>query len=182
MTERERTFLSIDVVGSTDALRRLGLRYAMVLEMLRKLMLRAARDRGGVLVDAVGDAMLFVFDRADDAVLTALIGQAAIAAAPDEIVVEVRMGVHTGPVWTEGKTYVGLTVNKTARVTDVGGAGEIVLSSEAFGALGPRLVDRLVFIRREIPKLKDFEDDIVYELRVLPECPRSEGGTDVAVG
>ena len=181
MTERERTFLSIDVVGSTDALRRLGLRYAMVLETLRKLMLRAARDRGGVLVDAVGDAMLFVFAHADDAVLTALIGQAAITAAPDEIVVEVRMGVHTGPVWTKGKTYVGLTVNKTARVTDVATAGEIVLSEETFSALGPRIADGLVFIRRAIPKLKDFDDDTVYELRLVPEWPRAESGTEAAV-
>ena len=168
MTERDRTFLSIDVVGSTDALRRLGLRYAMVLETLRSLMTRAARDRGGKLVDAVGDAMLFVFERADDAVLTALIGQAAIAAAPDEIAVDVRMGVHTGPTWTRGRQYIGLAVNKTARVTDVASAGEIVLSEEALAAVSAHVQDRLVFIRRTIPKLKDFDDHSVYELRLLP--------------
>ena len=168
MTERDRTFLSIDIVGSTEALRRLGLRYAMVLETIRNLMTRAARDRGGSLVDAVGDAMLFAFERADDAVLTALIGQAAIASSPDEIVVDVRMGVHTGPVWTRKRQYIGLAVNKTARVADVATAGEIVLSEEALSALSARIQDRFVFIRRSIQKLKDFDDEAVYELRLLP--------------
>jgi class 3 adenylate cyclase len=168
MTARDRTYLSIDIVGSTEALRRLGLRYAMVLETIRNLMTRAARDRGGALVDAVGDAMLFVFERADDAVLTALIGQAAIAASPEEVVVDVRMGVNTGPTWTRGRQHIGLAVNKTARVTDVATAGEIVLSEEALAALSGRIQDRFVFIRRTIPRLKDFDDEAVYELRLLP--------------
>ena len=140
----------------------------MALETIRSLMTRAARDRGGSLVDAVGDAMLFVFDRPDDAVLTALIGQAAIAAAPDEIVLDVRMGVHTGPVWTRGRRYIGLAVNKTARVADVATAGEIVLSEETLAALGPRMHEHFVFIRRRNTELKDFGDENVYELRLLP--------------
>ncbi len=177
MTARERTFLAIDVVGSTEALRRLGLRYAMVLENLRRIVVSAAADRAGALVDAVGDAMLFAFDRADDAVITALIGQAAIATVPDEIVLDVRMGVHTGPVWTRGREFVGLAVHKTARVTDVATAGEIVLSEEALAALGPRLHDHLVFVRRAIPKLNDFDDQTVYELRLLPACQEAEMGT-----
>jgi class 3 adenylate cyclase len=179
--ERTRTFLSLDIVGSTDALRRLGLRYAMVLETLRRVMARTARDHGGAVVDAVGDAMLFVFDRADDAVLAALVGQAAIAAVPDEIVIDVRMGVHTGAVWQRKRRFIGLAINKTTRVTDVGAAGEIVLSQEALDAVGRRIHDRFVFVRRTIPKLKDFDDEVVYELRLLPEWPCDEVGTVASV-
>jgi len=186
MTPRTRTFLSMDIVGSTDALRRLGLRYAMVLETVRRVLEGAASDRGGVLVDAVGDSMLFAFGRADDAVLTALIGQAAIATAPDEIDVDVRMGVHTGPVWEKGREFIGLTVHKTARVTDVASGGQILVSSETLAALGPRLHDHLVFVRRTIPNLKDFGDDVLYELRVLPAttaaCTEDEMGTVASAG
>ena len=172
----ERTFLYVDVVGSTLALRRLGLKYAMALETLRRVLERAARDRGGRLVDAVGDSMLFTFDRPDDAVIAALVGQGAIAVAPDELVVDVRMGIHSGPVGKRGREFIGLAVHKATRVAAFAQGGQILMSCEAVDGLEANLQNNLVFVRRSVPPLKDFEDDTVYELQPIPVAMHAASG------
>ena len=46
----------------------------------------------------------------------------------------IRMGVHHGAVLAYRDDFIGLTVHLAARYTDIGEAGEVVISEHCFGA------------------------------------------------
>jgi adenylate cyclase len=49
----------------------------------------------------------------------------------------VRMGMHCGDVTPRGDDFVGRTVNVAARITDLAGPGELVVSDGIVAALAP---------------------------------------------
>ncbi len=82
-----------------------------------------------------GDSFVAAFARASDAVACALELQRAPLAP-----VRLRIGVHTGEVQLRDEgNYAGSTVNRTARLRDLGHGGQTVLS----GATEAMVVDRL---------------------------------------
>src|SRR5262249_44761419 len=64
-----------DIEGSTGLIRRLGHRYAELLERHRQLLRAAVANRGGVEVYAQGDGLLFGFGSAASAVAATVAGQ-----------------------------------------------------------------------------------------------------------
>src|SRR5690348_8235476 len=108
------TFLFTDIEGSTELLRRLGGRYAGVLEDHLRLLRAATVDHGGREIDTQGDAFFAAFARASDAVGTAIEAQRALGAHPwpDGTSVRVRMGVHTGEPAVGEERFVGLGVHR----------------------------------------------------------------------
>ena len=72
---------------------------------------RAPRS-GGVEVDTQGDAFLFAFAPASDALAPLRTRQAALAPGP----VRVRMGIHTGEPQLTDEGYVGIDVHVAARI------------------------------------------------------------------
>src|SRR6266700_4195288 len=92
------TLLFTDMEGSTRLLQQLGERYSLVLKECRQLLRSAFHTSGGHEVDTQGDAFFVAFARASDAVAAAAAAQRAlfIHSWPDEVVVRVRMGLHTG--------------------------------------------------------------------------------------
>ncbi len=125
------TFLFTDIEGSTRLLKRLGARYADVLEEHHRLLRRVFAEFDGREVDTQGDALFVAFPRAKDAVAGAVAAQQALAAHawPDEVDVRVRMGLHTGEPIVGSDRYVGLGVHTAARVCSTGHGGQILLSS-----------------------------------------------------
>jgi class 3 adenylate cyclase/tetratricopeptide (TPR) repeat protein len=125
------TFLFTDIEGSTRLLKRLGARYAEVLEEHHRLLRRAFAEFGGREVDTQGDALFVAFPRAKDAAAGAVEAQQALAAHawPEGVVVRVRMGLHTGEPIVGSDRYVGLGVHTAARVCSAGHGGQILLSS-----------------------------------------------------
>ncbi len=82
-----------------------------------------------------GDSFVAAFARASDAVACALELQRAPLAP-----IRLRIGVHTGEVQLRDEgNYAGPTINRTARLRDLGHGGQTVLS----GATEPLVVDRL---------------------------------------
>src|SRR5947209_5012647 len=136
------TLLFTDMEGSTRLLRQLGgSRYAAVLKECRRL-LRAAFQQGhGYEVDTQGDAFFVVFERAIDAVTTAMAAQRALCAAhwPDEVAVRMRMGIHTGDAQPTEDGYVGRDVHLAARLMSVGHGGQILLSGTTHDLLAAAL-------------------------------------------
>jgi len=127
------TFLFTDIEGSTKLLNALGTdRYHEVLATHTKT-LRAAFS-GGTEVRIEGDALFLVFDSAARAVRAAAAAQRALAATrfPHDVVVRVRMGMHTGdgvPASKEaGADYVGIDVHRAARIANVAHGGQVLLS------------------------------------------------------
>src|SRR6201999_1199074 len=71
-----------------------------------------------------GDSFVVAFARATDAVSCALELQRAPLAP-----IRLRIGVHTGQIQLRDEgNYVGPTINRTARLRDIGHGGQILLS------------------------------------------------------
>jgi predicted ATPase/class 3 adenylate cyclase len=125
------TFLLTDIEASTDLLQRLGDdRYVGVLADHRRLLRAAVAEEGGEEIGTQGDAVLFVFPGARDAVAAAVTAQQAILKHPwpEGVTPRVRMALHTGEPISAGDEYVGLDVHRAARICAAGHGGQILLS------------------------------------------------------
>ena len=126
------TFLFTDVEGSTRLVQALGAKsYGEVLETHRRLLRDVFSDTGGVEVDSAGDGLFVVFRSAADAVRAAVGAQRGLAAKswPENGVVRVRMGVHTGEASVADSGYRGLAVHRAARICAAAHGGQIIVSS-----------------------------------------------------
>jgi predicted ATPase/class 3 adenylate cyclase len=124
------TFLFSDIEGSTLLLQRLGDRYAEVLSEQRRLLRDAFDQWGGTEVDTAGDGFFVVFESAKTAVAASVTAQQLVAAHqwPDNAVVRVRIGLHTGESASTASGYVGLDVHRTSRICSAGYGGQVLLS------------------------------------------------------
>jgi class 3 adenylate cyclase len=138
------TFLLCDLEGSTELLGRLlDDRYAAFLADVRRLVRTAVRPAGGHVVDARGDDVFAVFERAPAALEAALAIQRAMRAGawPDGSDVRLRIGMHRGRPELTDTGYVGLSVHAAARICFAGHGGQIVMSSAVRGAVLDSLPD-----------------------------------------
>jgi class 3 adenylate cyclase len=95
----------------------------------------AAHDGVRPVEQGEGDSFVAAFARASDAVAAAVELQRAPLAP-----IRLRIGVHTGDVRLRDEgNYAGPTINRTARLRDLGHGGQTLLS----GATEPLVVDRL---------------------------------------
>src|SRR5260221_5351458 len=124
------TLLFTDIEGSTRLLQQLGDRYASVLDECRCLLRAAFQEWNGHEVDTQGDAFFVAFARATDAVSAALDAQRALATHiwPEDVVVRLRMGLHTGEPSLVSEGYVGMDIHFAARIMSAGHGGQVVLS------------------------------------------------------
>jgi predicted ATPase/class 3 adenylate cyclase len=130
------TFLFTDIEGSTRMLQELGHRYAAVLDEHAEIARRAIADCGGVEVSTEGDSFFVAFRSPAKAVLAAVSIQQDLAAKEwfGGTAVSVRMGLHSGQGDLGAVGYVGIDVNRAARIANAAHGGQILLS-EATRAL-----------------------------------------------
>jgi class 3 adenylate cyclase len=162
------TFLFTDIEGSTELLRKLGERYADVLNEQRRILRQTFSEHGGREVDNQGDAFFFSFERARDAVAGAVEGQRALASHdwPDGNEVRVRMGLHTGEPAVGEEGYVGLDVVRAARICSAGHGGQILLSETTRVLVGQQFPDGSALRDLGRQHLKDVEEERIYQLSV----------------
>ncbi len=154
------TFLFTDIEGSTELLRRLGDdAYRRAQDDHAAIMRRSIADHRGVEVRTVGDAFFVAFASASEAVLSAIAAQRGFAAHPwpDGATLRVRMGLHTGEGALGGEDYVGIDVNRAARVAATGHGGQIVLSDATRALVAAGLPDGTTMRSLGHHRLKDFE-------------------------
>ena len=123
------TFLFTDIEGSTNILQRLGDdEYAKLLDDHNNLLRDAFA--AGIEVSTEGDSFFYVFPSATDSVEAAIAGQLALSEHtwPEGGTVRVRMGLHSGDGKLGGDNYVGIEVNRAARIAATGNGGQILLS------------------------------------------------------
>jgi len=130
--------LFVDIVESTALYRRLG-----DVEALRivNACLDAMRDvlppNHGRLIKTLGDAMMCLFPDADSAVDAAVEMQRAITALhPGGLTMQIRVGLHTGPVVVGGNDVFGDTVNVAAYLADAATADQILIAQTTLEQLG----------------------------------------------
>ncbi len=126
-----RTFLFTDLEGSTELLQQLGDAVFMEASAAHDRHLRAAFEAAAAEeISSRGDGFLVVFRRAQDGVAAAIAAQRALMAHawPSGLVLRTRMGLHTGEPMPGMTDYVGLDVNRAARICAAGYGGQILLS------------------------------------------------------
>jgi putative ABC transport system ATP-binding protein len=126
------TIMFSDIVGFTAMMERLG--EGRVQEILRRhcaIVREQIAAHGGFEVKAQGDGFMIAFPSARQALRCAVGTQRAMAAYDEhaEIPVRLRIGLHTGEATKEGDDFFGRSVIIAARIADVAGSGEILVSS-----------------------------------------------------
>ncbi len=132
MTEKtdHLAVLFADVVESTALYRRLGDVAALniisaVINELRAVL----PHHQGRLVKTLGDAVMCLFPDADCAVEAAVDMQHVVAALnPSGEKMQIRIGLHTGPVVIGGDDVYGDTVNVAAYLADAATPGQILIA------------------------------------------------------
>lgn len=131
--------LFTDLVGFTEFNDAVG--DAQAVEVLDRQIQLAAEALDGQsdarLVKELGDGLMLWFGKADAAVDAALLLLSSVESARQggAFPLSIRMGVHHGEARTRGDDVVGATINIGARVADLAGPGELLVSDVALDAM-----------------------------------------------
>ncbi len=167
------TLLFTDIEGSTRLLQQLGDRYADVLKECRRLLRVAFQQGNGYEVDTQGDAFFVVFERAADAISSAIGLQRALFMAhwPDQACVRVRVGIHTGEPRPAEEGYIGLDVHHAARIMSAAHGGQTLLSHVTRDLVSNELSDNVTLRDLGEYRLKDIAGlSHLFQL-VVPDLP-----------
>ncbi len=155
---RRIVFMFSDLTGSTEMYQKLG--DARAFSIVRdhfEIINMILAERGGTMVKTIGDAVMAVFPRAEDAVRAA---RAIHAKVTNPVVL--RIGIHAGPalaVQLDGRNdFFGTTVNEASRLEHLAKPGEILLSdaiADEMGHSGARETVRLRGIDRELAVVRE---------------------------
>ncbi len=140
------TFLFTDIHGST----RLWDEHpdAMQIALARhdEIVRKAIDTFHGYLFSTGGDGVAAAFGRAADAVASAVDAQRALQIEqwPEPVVLQVRMGVHTGEVQERDGDYFGQPVNRAARLMAAAHGGQILVSEVTASVMDRPVAEALV--------------------------------------
>jgi predicted ATPase/class 3 adenylate cyclase len=153
------TFLFTDIEGSTRLLRGLGEAYEPLQDEHASIMRDAIALGHGVEIRTEGDAFFAVFPTPSGAVRAAVTAQRGLASHPwpHGSEVRVRMGMHSGDGVLGGDDYVGIDVNRAARIAATGHGGQIVISEPTRALLADSLPEGVAFRDLGVHRLKDFD-------------------------
>lgn len=131
--DTELVILFADVVGSTRLFELLGdVRARDMVTSCVDVMRRACDQHEGRVIKTMGDEVMAVFPRCDDALDAAAQMQAEIDVHPDLMVegqrVAIRIGAHYGPVVLEERDVFGAAVHTANRMTSQAKAGQIIVT------------------------------------------------------
>lgn len=126
-----------DLVGFTQLTAERGDEFALTLLEHQDRIVRDALPDGARVVKELGDGMLLWFPDGLPALAVCLELQAEFcAASTEDAPLWVRMGMHWGRPRRRGEDLVGHDVNLAARIVDVAGPGEVLVSEPALARLG----------------------------------------------
>ena len=168
------TFLFTDIEGSTRLLQELGEEYAGVQDEHGAILRKAISEGDGREIRTEGDSFFAVFP-------TALGGLRAAVAAQRGLdsqqwahgrPLRVRMGLHTGEGRLGGDDYLGIDVNRAARIAAAGHGGQVLLSDATRALVAQDLPDGVGLRDLGDHRLKDLALPVrIFQLSIegLPE-------------
>ena len=161
------TFLFSDIEGSTRLLEELGDGYVALLQEHNRIFREVIREYEGAEVSTEGDSFFVVFRSPLRAVDAAARIQRRLADALFPATVRVRMGLHTGQGHLAGGDYVGIDVNRAARIAAAGHGGQILVSDATRALVEPDLPATLALRDLGLHRLKDLaHPERLYQLSV----------------
>jgi predicted ATPase/class 3 adenylate cyclase len=161
------TFLFTDIEGSTKLLQELGDAYETVQDDHMRIMREAISAAGGTQIGTEGDAFFAVFPTAGGAVNAAVAAQRALHTHiwSHGQPIRVRIGMHTGEGRLGGDDYLGIDVNRAARIAAAGHGGQVVLSGPTRSLVEYELPDGVSLRDLGQHRLKDLaRPERVYDL------------------
>ncbi|OZC48243.1 adenylate/guanylate cyclase domain-containing protein [Rhodococcus sp. 14-2470-1a] len=166
--ERDVTIVFTDLVGFSSWSLVAG--DAATLTLLRKVSQAvepAVAAGGGHVVKRLGDGIMAVFYRPDQALEAVVAARTALSEVDvDGYTPTMRVGIHTGNPRQIGSDWLGVDVTIAARVMQTGGNGNLMISRNAFDAVHPDTVDALGLVPRPYrrgffaPKLTGVPEDL----------------------
>jgi hypothetical protein len=131
------------------------------------------REYEGAEVSTEGDSFFVVFRSPLSAVDAAARIQRRLADALFPATVRVRMGLHTGQGHLAGGDYVGIDVNRAARIAAAGHGGQILVSDATRALVEPDLPATLALRDLGLHRLKDLvHPERLYQLSVEGLSPK----------
>jgi class 3 adenylate cyclase len=120
------TLMFSDVEGSTQISESIGdADWASLIGGHLASVRTSVEDHRGTLIKTLGDGAMAAFGSVGDALESALEIRRLMVEAPFNI----RIGLHTGDAIHADGDYIGITVNKAARIASAAEAGEVLISS-----------------------------------------------------
>ena len=145
------TIVFTDVVGSTSLSQAMGDRaWSDLITAHFDTVQNIVVDQRGVVAKTIGDGGMYVFSSGASALSAAIDIQRSMASSSDNEL-RLRVGVHTGDVVRSQTDFLGLTVNKAARVAAAAEGGQILVSASTV-----EMINNTEF---------DFDEPIVAELK-----------------
>jgi predicted ATPase/class 3 adenylate cyclase len=156
------TFLFTDIEGSTRLLQELGDEYRRVQEDHAEIMRSALGKEEGTVIRTEGDSFFAVFRSAVQAVRAVVQAQRELAGRDwtHGTPLRVRMGMHTGEGVLGGDDYLGIDVNRAARIAAAAHGGQVLLSNAARVLVGESLPREVGLLDLGEHRLKDFDEPI----------------------
>ncbi|HVF08306.1 MAG TPA: adenylate/guanylate cyclase domain-containing protein, partial [Actinomycetota bacterium] len=154
------TFMFTDIEGSTRLIQELGAAaYGAMQDRHSAIMRDAIATGGGVEIRTEGDSFFAVFSSANGALQAAVTAQRELAASSwsDGRPLRVRMGLHTGDGVLGGGDYLGVEVNRAARIAATGHGGQVVISDTTRALVANGLPPDVAIRDLGTHRLKDFE-------------------------
>jgi class 3 adenylate cyclase len=132
------TVVFTDIVGFTEYTALRGDEEALALLARQERIVRDALPSGARIVKELGDGLLLWFADACQALETSLRLQQRFEEESNkgDVPLWVRCGMHSGQQTRRGSDLVGHAVNVAARVVDVAGPGEVLLSDATLAEVG----------------------------------------------
>ncbi len=161
-------FFFSDVEGSTRLLADLGGRFAPLLSEHQRLVRSTFAAHGGTEISTEGDSFFAVFLSGLDAVAAAADARRGLAAYdwPPGHEFRVRVGIHVGQAIVAGDNYVGIDINRAARIANAANGGQVVLSDEASRSVVGTLPADLRLLDLGRHRLKDIGVERLWQLEI----------------
>ena len=167
------TFLFTDIEGSTRLLQALGDGYRSVQDRHGEILRTAIRAEDGHVVRTEGDSFFATF-RSPIRAVEAAVGAQRMLATNDwrsGTGVRVRMGLHTGEGILGGDDYIGIDVNRAARISAAAHGGQVLLSEATHALVQHHLPDGVAVRDLGEHRLKDIaHTERLYDL-VIDKLP-----------
>lgn len=140
-TQKLQTILFADIANSTRLYDDLGDEQAReLIALCLDLLIACTKNMKGIVVKTIGDEVMSRFGFPDQAVSAAVLMQEDVEANKNlaEHHIQMRIGLHHGPVIQEEDDIFGDAVNVASRMVGQAKAGQIITDALTLEALGPR--------------------------------------------
>ena len=142
-----------DIVGYTAMMQKDEAKAAQLLDKFRETLTTCITSSGGQIIQFYGDGCLSIFDSSVDAVHCSLSVQKTFNT---DLIVPVRIGLHSGDIFIQEDNIFGDSVNITSRVESMGIPGAVLLTKK----LRDEIKNHVEF---DLTSLGDFEFKNVEE-------------------